>query len=246
MIIRGEQLNFDTKLCYFNVKVDEYLITKYLKGFYRENKPRFKERFVKHFTELLIAYEYKELCYIINNIEYIWDKVNPFSYQEAFELKNRKFRAIVFSSIDIKEMIENLGVKRIKVEGKEMINKVWNPYKEEFDFVNYHIIYELHHVNGEKLGLGNEILPVVKCWCTTTNEEHWLWVNNDLFSDDSPLQAISSTCVIYESMVGKIKHIIRQGDVFIFEMKEDVVPSKNEKTLNLPMNEYFRLLKTQA
>ena len=66
------------------------------------------------------------------------------------------------------------------------------------------------------------------------------------FTNDSPLEAIASTCVIYKSMYGKIKHIIRQGDVFLFEMTEDVTPSENEETMTLSMNEYFSLLKSQA
>jgi len=247
MIITNENLDFNTDTCTFSVSVDEVLITRYLKGTYRGNKPRFIERFSSQFKKMFKCYGVEEFSYIISNIEYLWDFVEPFSYKEAFELESAQFKALVFSSIDIREMIENLGATRIKVEGKELINKTWNEYKQEFENISYTAVYELFHVNGKKLGINDEsLLPVVKCWCTTTNEEHWLWVDNDSFSNNSPLEAITSTCVIYKSMLGKIEHIIRQGDVFLFEMNEDVNPSENEELITLTMNDYFSLLKSQA
>lgn len=247
MIINHDILSFDISKSYFTIAVDEVLLTKYLKGTYRENKPRFLQRFVDFYKKQFTAYEVEENSYLIDNIIFLWDHVKPFSYKEAFEIENPSFRATVFSSINIREMIDSLGATRVKVEGKELINKTWNPYKEKFEETPYSVVYELYHVNGEKLGIreGN-ILPVIKCWCTTTNQEHWLWVDEASFQKDSPLDAIASTCVIYKSMHGKIKHIIRQGDVFLFEMLEDVVPSENEELTRLSMDEYFGLLKSQA
>ena len=246
MIIEHEILNFNTDFCYFDVTVDETSLTRYLKGIYRENKPRFTDKFINFFKMHFMAHGIEEFNDILSNMEYIWDHVDPFSYKEAFEISDTNFKSKVFSSINIREMIDNLGATRISVEGKELINKVWNPYKSEFESTPYSVVYELYHVNGEKLGISNNSsLPIIKCWCTTTSEEHWLWVDNS-FANKSPLEAIASTCVIYKSMHGNIKHIIRQGDVFIFEMLKDVIPSEEEDTMTLSMNEYFSLLKSQA
>jgi len=90
------------------------------------------------------------------------------------------------------------------------------------------------------------VIPVVRCWDTTSNEEYWLWVDENNFDGKSPLDAIASTCVVYESMIGKIKSITRQGDVFLFEMEEEVIPKEGEKTVRLSKDEYFKLLKSQA
>jgi hypothetical protein len=249
MIIEHDVLSFDVKQDYFrSISVDETNIAKFLKGVYRNNKPRFKQRFVNFYKRSFVAYDIEYFNHIIENIEMVWDKVEPFTYEEAFNISDDVFRALVFSSIDVSEMISNLGSERIKVEGKELINKIWNPIKEEYDEVPYTVIYELHHANGEKLGLDEESkLPVIKCWCTTTNNEHHLWVDNKFSdSDSSPLDAITSTCVIYKSMLGKIKHIIRQGDVFLFEMSEKVIPNENEELVTLTTDDYFSLLKSQA
>jgi hypothetical protein len=244
MVIQHELLSFNTSNCYFSVVADEKSLARYLKGAYRENKPRFREKFIKHFRTAFRAYEIEDFGYLLDNIDQAWDHVVPFSYKEAFEIDNNTFKSLVFSSIDIREMIYNLGATRIAVEGKELVNKTWNPIAKEFEMTPYTVVYELYHVNGKQLGIEDESrLPIVKCWCTTTNDEHWLWVDS---TTQSPLEAIASTCVIYKSMHGKINHIIRQGDVFLFEMSEDVTPSDSEDTMTLPMNEYFSLLKSQA
>jgi hypothetical protein len=247
MIITHDIINFNTEFCNFDCKQNEVNIAKLLKGTYRGNKPRFKEKFINYFEVNFRAYEIEEFIYLLENIEIAWDYVEPFTYKEAFEIEDNLFKSSVFSSIDIREMINNLGANKIKVEGIDLVNKSWNPYKNEFENIPYSVIYELYQVNGEKLGIRDSSrLSIVKCWCTTTDEEHWLWVDSNSFSNDSPLEAIASTCVIYKSMHGHIKHIIRQGDVFIFEMNEDITPSENEETMSLPMSEYFGLLKSQA
>ena len=244
MIINHELLPFNTDTCYFGISVPEHLIAKYLKGAYGSNLPRFRKRFVDFFESCFKAHDLEYLTDIIKNIETLWHQVEPYSYKEAFEISNQEFRIKVFSSIDIVEMINELGSTRIKTEGKDLINKTWNQTLQKFEEKPYTVVYELHHVNGEKLGLSGQALPVIRCWCTTTDEEHWLWVNN--VKDNSPLEGIASTCVIYKSMLGKIKHIIRQGDVFLFEMAEECVPSEDDELMSLPMETYFGLLKSQA
>lgn len=239
MLIKSEFLFFDTDSSYFDIKVNELELTRYLKLAYRANKKEFEEKFVKLFENYFKAYNIEYYNYILYNIKELWDVVTPFSFEDAFNIQNDNLRIKTFSSFNIEEMIKNLGTKRIKVEGRDTINKVWNKLTNEFEDVPVTLIYELHLVDGTKLNLQNEVLPVVKCWCTSTNQEHWLWVNPSKIIDNSPLSAIVSTCCIYKSMQGKIKHIIRHGDVFIFEMIEKVVPNENDEIITLSVDEYF-------
>lgn len=246
MKISHEFINFDTNNAYFEFPVDETQLTKYLKLAYKNNKPRFKDRFINYYKTAFKAYNYEYFNYLLDNMSELWDKIKEFSYEEAFQIKQNEFRIKVFSVINVEEMIENLGCERIKTEGKETVNKVWNETLEKFEEIPLTLVYELHHVNGEKLGIKDAILPIIKCWCTSTDNEHWLWVDPDKIVDNSPLSGIVSTCCIYKSMVGKIKHIIRHGDVFIFEMLEEVVPSENDEVISLSVEEYFKLLKSQS
>jgi len=182
---------------------------RFLRNKYQNNKKRFVSRFIeveKKELQMVNLENWEEICDFYENM---WDKVTSFSYKEAFNIKDSTFRAKVFSVINVPEMIEHLGSIRIKTEGINLVNRVYNSVLDKFEEKEFTQIYELHEVNGSKLDL-NEKVYAIKCWCTSTDEEHWLWVDSGVANHKDPLKAIASTCKVYESMLGKIKHIIRQ------------------------------------
>ncbi len=74
-----------------------------------------------------------------------------------------------------------------------------------------------------------------------------MWVDSDTGKSEDPLTAISSNCNLYKWMLCNIKHIIRQGDVFLFEMLDDtIIPKENEKIVPLDKDTYFGLLVSQS
>lgn len=171
----------------------------------------------------------------------MYPDVEPFSYKEAFELKSQEFQALVFGSVDVSEMIENLGQKRIAVDGKQVTRKVWDSNGNRLDDITYDNVYETYEVDGTKIGV-NEPMYAVKCWCTSTNKEHWLWIEDE-YKDD-PLAAIASTFRFAENVIPKIKELKRQGDIILLEMTEEVEPEGNERALT--KEEYFGLLTSES
>lgn len=216
-----------------------------IKTQYRSNLPRIKARFLDKLSTWLQMNDIKNHKDITDFYEQRIKAVKEISYEEAFKLENATYRNEVFKVINISEMIENLGAKRIKTEGLELINKIVDTEKGEFRNVPLHQVYELHEVSGEKLGV-NELIYCLKCWCTSTNKEHWLWIDTKIGKSGNILEAIASTCVVYKSMINKIKHIIRQGDVFLFEMTEPMVIDESEELVSLKADTYFKLLKSQS
>lgn len=138
-------------------------------------------------------------------------------------------------------MMDNLGNERISTEGKNVTHKF---YKEDgsYELKNYDVIYELYKVDCSKLNVDDSVYAV-KCWCTTTNKEHWLWVETK-YAMKGPLEAIASTMRVYENMIPHIKSIKRQGDVLLFEMNQYVKPSGN--IVPLTADQYFSLLEAQS
>ena len=221
-------------LKYFKMKYKNYdsFFSKYLnpvlKDFYLEKE--FKDLFdgVKKFAKTLVA---------------DFDKASPFTYLEAFELKADAFKPVVFGVINVSDMIKEMGHERYKTEGITLTQKKYDSHGNLLGESEQSNVYEVHKVNGEKLGLTEDIYAV-KCWCTSTSNEHWLWIEAQ-YKDD-PLEAIASTFRVHKSIIPHIKALKRQGDVLLCEMSEDVTPDKNDEIVPLTKDQYFSLLEAQA
>jgi len=221
---------------------------RYLKGIYT-NKERFINRFIDRHKATMIEYELKthsesdyHICIeFFDKLVSDYDDTTPFSFKESFELENREFQAMVFSSINITDMITQLGATRIKTDGIELDQNIYDEDGKLIGTEKRSNIYEVHEVDGKKLGL-DEKLYVVKCWCTTTDKEHWLWID-EKYKDD-PLTAIASTFMVHENVVPHIKCLKRQGDVLLAEMTKEVTPEG--ELVSLTKEQYFSLLSAQA
>jgi len=222
----------------------EYL--RYLKGKF-SNLERFKSRYVDPFYSKFEKYkenlseEFEIVSNFLNFLVENFDDAKPFSIEEAFKINEREFQALVFSSINIPDMVKELGAVKYKVDGIETTHKRYDENGEYLYDETYQNIYEVYKVNGTKIGI-NDDLYMVKCWCTTTNKEHYLWID-EKYKDD-PLEAIASTFVVHENIIPFIKCLKRQGDVLIAEMIKDVKPEGN--MISLTKKQYFSLLATQS
>ena len=115
-----------------------------LKGAY-SNKERFQNRYLSAFKNVEILKPISN--YFLEN----YDQVKPFSYKEAFELKDQNFQREVFKTINIRDMIENLGATKIAVEGKERNHKNFDKLGNPLPNKTYHAIYETYQINGNQL-----------------------------------------------------------------------------------------------
>lgn len=171
-----------------------------------------------------------------------YDDFEPFTFKEAFEIQNAAFKANVFGTINIGNMIAEMGATRIKVEGKLVNRRKYDSNGDYLGDAENNVIYETYEVNGAKLGITTS-LYVVKCWCTSTDKEHWLWIEPQY--KDNPLEAIASTARFSASIIPHIKAIKRQGDIFLLEMNADVTPLTDD-IRPLTSEEYFTLLVAES
>lgn len=246
----GVNLTLDVSNGVFYSDISNEEVIRYLKGVF-SNKERFIGRFINNFNKVFEVtnnsdYDVRDL---MNSFIEMYDDVSPFTYREAFNFttdngdddERQMFRAKLFSSIDITEMIKNLSHTRIKTDGKAVRHKTFTKNGDFAGYVDYDVIYETHSVDCSDLGL-DENKYVVKCWCTSTNEEHWLWIDEKY--KDSPLEAIASTFMVHSNIIPHIKEIKRQGDMLLVEMKENVKPEG--EIVSLTSEQYFSLLTCQS
>lgn len=258
--------NYDVTL---NINLDEKTLVdgisnvdamRYLKGVFT-NKARFQSRFVDKVLSANRIYEemrndgdLEKFDHVIENrfecsefmeeLLDLYDHVEPFTYLEAFKLDNAQFQSSVFGSIDITEMINSLGNERIKADGKLVKHKQFDVEGNFTGYKEYNNIYETYRVFGKGLNL-DEDLYAIKCWCTSTDKAHWLWIDDT--HKDNPLEAIASTFRIHENLIPHIQELKRQGDILLVEMKEGVDEIEPEgQIVGLTADQYFELLTAQS
>lgn len=247
-------LEFDTKQNQFVVRelafrthmnsVTKFDMIRFLKTKYT-NRERFVSGFIDPIFELLVdSQDNSELDVLRSMLEFFleeYDHVTAFTYQQAFAIRSEAFKAIVFGSIRVPEMIKALGHTRIATAGQSVKHKQYSKQGDFLGFREYDVVFETHQVNGGQLGLRGNVYAV-KCWCTSTNDEHWLWIE-DQYKDD-PLEAIARTFHIHENLVPFIKELKRQGDILLVELTEDIDPRGN--MVSLSKDQYFGLLTAQS
>jgi hypothetical protein len=239
-------LTFDLTNNRFFENVPNSDVARHLKGVFSNNE-RFIERYVepnkdrlKYFNGLTDE-EIKQFKANLDGLVELFEAAKPYSYKEAFEIEDEQYRAVVFGSVDIAEMVNELGGKRINTAGKELNMKQYDKEGNYLGTINQHNIYEVYEVDSTKLG-GEENLYAVKCWCTTTNKEHFIWIEKE-YKDD-PLTAIASTFRVHENVIPHITEIKRQGDILLVETSEDVTPAGN--IVPLTSEQYFGFLTAQS
>lgn len=218
-----------------SVNIDE--IIRYFRGIYG-GIDNFKDKFINDWNDNELLQEYM-IPYLLEN----YMKFEPYSFKEAFEISDEVYKAFVFGSIDINDMVESLGHTRIATDGRLVKRKTWDSEGNFTGYVEYDNIYETHKVNGEKIGVDDD-LYAVKCWCTSTNKEHWIWIEDQYKND--PLAAIASTFRIHKNVIPYITELKRQGDIMLVETSQDVKPDTSEPAIPLTVDQYFNLLTAES
>lgn len=209
---------------------------RYLKGIYT-NKARFIDRYLSVYENIeLLQPIYR---YFLEN----YDSEIPFSYKEAFEIQDEWLKRIVFNNLNISDLIDNLGATRIKVDGKEVTRKCFDKQGNALPNKSYHAVYETYKIDCSKLIASeisneNSFAYAVKCWCTSTNKAHWIWIESKY--KDQPLEAIASTFRFHKNVIPHIKELKRQGDIMLVELNKEVEPQGI--IIPLTAEQYFRLL----
>ena len=246
------RFSIDTMTFYDDVSNLEVL--KYLKGQFT-NIERFKSRFTDLFKGIKLQTVDFDPTVDLNDFECdktmnalldAYEDAVPYTYVEAFKIENAEFRAKVFGSINVLQMIAELGHERIATEGKHLRHKQFTQDGRFTGWVEYDVIYETHRVNGEKLGLlgDDKNVYAVRCWCTSTNKEHWLWIEDE--HKDNPLEAIANTFKVHASIIPHIAEIKRHGDILLVELDSDVTPTEDDELVGLTSEQYFGFLTAQS
>ncbi len=170
-------------------------------------------------------------------VQECWDKIEPVTVEDALKLENTEDRRVYFDAIGIEKLFKQLDPKLLD---KQVVKKKRQRWDENFKEYTYEFedVYELYQIEGTKLfekdRWGNTPEPVfaVRCWCTTTNREYWLYVtkeaalgdrwwynDEDGKSQPDAIRAIAWT-VRVDVPEENIEKIYRQGDIIVVKMND--------------------------
>lgn len=204
---------------------------------------------IKHFKRDVITHE--RLEELGNFVKEIWDTIIPISVQEALSEQNTEKRRVMFDCIGVAKLFQQLDPELLD---KQVIPKTrtrWDhnnkPWTHQFEDV-----YELYRIDGTKMfeqaNKWQKPNPVyaVRCWCTTTNREYWIYVPAEAAigkpewssakADPDAIRAIAWTIRID---ITHPKRIFRQGDIIVAEESED---STQVEPYHLTKEQYLELI----
>jgi hypothetical protein len=188
-------------------------------------------------------------------VEEYWNSIIPVTVEEALNIENTEIRRTYFDCIGVVKLFKTLNPKLLD---KQVITKKranWDDENKE-SFRTFEDVYELYEIDGSKLfekdRFGRNPQPVyaVRCWCTTTNREYWLYVNEEAatgrrwWGDEKvkpdAIRAIAWTIRID---VDKPEKIYRQGDIIVVKKSKD---SMDIREYHLDKDQYLQLMYSET
>jgi hypothetical protein len=168
-------------------------------------------------------------------VEECWNRIEPFTVEDALKVENTEERRTYFDSIGIEKLFKQLDPKLLD---RQVIKKKRQKWDDDFKEYTYEFedVYELYEIEGNKLfekdrwGNGAQPVYAVRCWCTTTNREYWLYVNKQAALGDTwwhsqpkdqpdAIRAIAWTVRI-DVEPENVEKIYRQGDIIVVKMTD--------------------------
>jgi len=189
----------------------------------------------------------------------MWPLIEPVSIQDALIQENTEDRRVYFDAIGIEKLFKSLDPKLLD---KQTIKKSRTRWDDEFNEYTHEFedVYELYEIPASKMFTkdrwGNEPrdhIYAVRCWCTTTNREYWLYVprwaalgeswwssSEDERAKADAIRAIAWTVRI---SITDPEKIYRQGDIIV--VKESPT-SVETNPYHLTKEQYLSLMTSET
>jgi hypothetical protein len=188
-------------------------------------------------------------------VEETWDDIKPVTVEEALQIKNTETRRTYFDCIGVVQLFKNLNPT---LRDRQVIKKKrtgWDDNNNEI-VRTFEDVYELYEIEGTKLfeknRWGQEPNPVfaVRCWCTTTNREYWLYVPQETATGqrwwgdkDLKYSAIRAIAWTIRLDITNPERIYRQGDIIVAKRSDK---SKNTDQYHLNETQYLSLMYSES
>ena len=163
-------------------------------------------------------------------VEESWDNIVPVTVEEALSLENVERRRVYFDCIGVQRLFKQMDpiLRDRKVIKKKRAK--WDDDNTEILY-EFEDVYELYQLEGNKLfnrdrfGRTPNQIYAVRCWCTTTNREYWLYVDQEAatgkswWGDEAEVEFDAIRAIAWTIRIDispkHVEKIYRQGDIIV-------------------------------
>lgn len=186
-----------------------------------------------------------------------WDSIDPFTTEDAFKIENTEERRVYFDAIGIEKLFKSVEPKLLDKQVVKKKRSRWDSDNKEYEY-EFEDVYELYEIEGDKLFTrrnewqSNPNVYAVRCWCTTTNREYWLYVPREAALGENSwregavsdaIRAISWTIRV-DVDKKDIEKIYRQGDIIVVKIKDG--DFKQKSPYHLTKEQYLSLMYSET
>lgn len=197
----------------------------------------------------------------------VWDTIIPVTVDEAFKETNLERRRVFFDCIGIRRIFSELNPEMLDRQVITKKRTKWDEDNNQEEYV-FEDVYELYKIPVQKINPDNidadvsvswttrrlfkdDDIYAVRCWCTTTNREYWIYVpkiacdpsfvnhRGNSFKPD----AISAIAWTIRINIDKPERIYRQGDIIVVKVGEE---SKRTWPRHLTKDQYLELMYSET
>jgi hypothetical protein len=177
----------------------------------------------------------------------VWKEIELVKSVEAFSEKNLEIRRLYFKAIGIEKMFKELEPMLVDRQVIQFSNTTYDE-KNNPNIEMINDIYELYCIEGKKMfpeetsswRQSNADVYAVRCWCTTTKREYWIYVPRFVGEKKDALEAIAWTFMLN---ITEPEYIVRQGDIIIAKASDN---SREIQPYHLDKATYLKFLRTQS
>jgi hypothetical protein len=191
----------------------------------------------------------------------MWENIEPVTVQEALAVQNTEERRTYFDCIGVEKLFKEL---QPTLRDKQVIKKKrtrWDDNNDQYQY-EFEDVYELYELDGTKLyetdrwGRAPQPVFAVRCWCTTTNREYWIYVNEEAATgrrqffwpdQNKPMvyDAIRAIAWTIRLDVSHPERIYRQGDIIVAKISRAETES-SVQPYHLSKEQYLNLMYSET
>jgi hypothetical protein len=198
-------------------------------------------------------------------VQECWDKIEPVTVEDALKIENAEERRIYFDAIGIEKLFKSLDPKLLDRQVIKKKRAKWDDDNKEYTH-EFEDVYELYEIEGNKLfekdrwGSSPQPVYAVRCWCTTTNREYWLYVTKEAAlgdkwwwgsSDPEEKKADAVRAIAWTVRIDvpeeNVERIYRQGDIIVAKIKDEAKMTESTfRPYHLSKEQYLSLMYSET